>query len=473
MIKAKKVISGVLLFVVSQFDGKAQELRGFTTSPWSGVAQLSDNPASIAGHMYKWDFILAGASFSTDNDFLYWNKNNTRFQFNDDELSLSPHTNHTYFSHTQSIHGPAFMFSVNDRTALAIGMRSRAQVSVFNVSSSLSNVFAAYASESETTAAATNDQVSLSAAVWQEYFVTYATVISNAGLSRQKVGITPKLLIGNSQVQGDFSRIQFTQNGNQGTLNAATGSIHYSHNLDSIRPVNALLGTNGYGFAVDIGYEMEYGTNGRSCGFRSYARPTVCSGPTYLYKFGISLTDVGFLRFKNGQYATDLTYEDGEGVVFSDWISGIDNSAQASDSINAIANTESNTGAYYTSIPTQLRMDFDYHVYKSVYVSTQGQLSLSQVFRQNTTARPAELNVTPRVENNGFGVYAPLSINQYGNFDYGLGLRAGPVVLGVTDLNAVFSKQPVNDLGAYIMFKSYFRCKSKKGRSGKVICPSI
>ena len=238
-----------------------------------------------------------------------------------------------------------------------------------------------------------------------------------------------------------------------------------------MKTTNALLGANGYGLGFDIGYELEFSPNNVSCGFSRGTGPTVCSGPTYKYKLGISLMDVGFTSFKNGQYATDFQYNNTEGVNASNWARGISTVKQASDSLNAVATTINNSGRYYTSLPTELAVNLDYQVVKSVFVNSQVKSNVSQVFARNTTFAPAELNITPRVENSTFGLYAPFSINRYGNFDYGMGLRAGPLVLGVTDLNAVFSKQNVNDVGAYIMFKTFFRCKN--GRRGKVICPSI
>lgn len=471
MKKAKKVVGGALLLLAAQYDLKAQELRGFTSSQWSGVAQLSENPASIAGHMYKWDFILAGASVNADNDFLYWNKNSTRFTTSDDQLLIAPKSGSTYLNYEHSVHGPALMYSINRRSAVALGVRSRAQLSLFNVSDQASLAFHAYQNQLDTSIGGSAEAFSLHGTVWQEVFATYATVISNAGPTRQKLGVTPKLLIGSSQVQGDFSQIQYSQNGQNAQLNYAIGSVHYSSNLDSVRPTNALLGANGIGFGFDVGYELEYSPNNVSCGFSRGTQATVCSGPTYKYKFGVSLMDVGFTSFKNGQYATDFRYNNTEGINVANWASGINDAAQASDSINAVATATSNTGRYYTSLPTQLALDVDYQVLKSVFINGQLKANVSQIFTSNTIATPAELNLTPRIENSTFGLYAPLSINQYGNFDYGVGFRAGPLVLGITDMNAVFTNQNVNDVGAYIMFKSFFNCK--KGRRGKVICPKI
>lgn len=473
MKKAKKVVGGAILLLAAQCKTQAQELRGFTSSPWSGVAQLSENPASIAGHMYKWDFILAGASVNLDNNFLYWNKNNTRFDFSDDALIQQPKANSTYFNYSQSIHGPALMYSINQRSAVAIGVRSRAQIALLNVSNQASLAYYTYANEVDTTVAGMNESFSLSGTVWQEYFATYATVLSDAGPTRQKLGVTAKVLLGNSQVQGDFSQIQYMQNGSDAQLDRASGSVHYSQNLDSLRPVNALLGANGYGFGVDIGYELEYRPNRVSCGFSRGGGADVCSGPQYLYKLGIALTDVGFTSFKNGRYATDFQYDGTEGINATQWVEGIADAEDASDSLNAVANATTNMGRYYTSLPTQLMVDVDYHVYKSVYVNAQGKLSVAQVFQQNSTFTPAELNLTPRIENSVWGFYAPLSINQYGNMDYGVGLRAGPLTLGLTDLRALHTKQSVNDVGAYIMFKSFFRCKKGRRGSNKVVCPSI
>ena len=200
MKKAKKVVGGALLLLAAQYQSKAQELRGFTTSPWSGVAQLSENPASIAGHMYQWDFILAGTSINVDNDFLYWNKNNTRFKTSDDQLLVLPKSGNTYLSYQHAIHGPALMYSLNRKSTIAIGVRSRAQVSLFNVSNQASLAFHAYKNELDTNITGTSETFNIHGTVWQEVFATYATVISNAGPTRQKLGVTPKFLIGSSQV---------------------------------------------------------------------------------------------------------------------------------------------------------------------------------------------------------------------------------------------------------------------------------
>lgn len=472
MKKAKKIVGGALLLLAANYKLKAQELRGFTTSSWSGVAQVSENPASIAGHMYKWDFILAGASVNADNNFVYWNKNETRFKTSDDQLSLAPAANSTYFNYEHALHGPAFMYSINRKSAIAIGFRSRAQASLFNVSNRASQAFYAYQNNQGADLVGSNETFNVHATVWQEIFATYATVVSNAGPTRQKVGITPKLLIGSSQAQGGFSQIAFTQNGQNVSFNNALGSVHYSSNLDSARTTNALFGLNGRGFGFDIGYEVAYSPNNVSCGFSRGGNATVCTGPQYKYRFGVALTDVGFTSFKNGQYASDFEYNNTEGVDAANLLGGIDDIPEAHDSVSTVASMSANSGRYYTSLPTQLAVDLDYQVYKSVFVNGQVRANVSQVFAKHTVSTPAELNVTPRIENSTFGVFAPLSINQYGNFDYGMGFRAGPLVLGVTDLNAVMTKQNVNDLGAYIMFKSFFRCK-KGRRGGKVICPSI
>ncbi|MFY0672139.1 MAG: hypothetical protein JXQ87_01960 [Bacteroidia bacterium] len=467
-----KVLSGAILLLATQIKLKAQEFRGIQHSNYFGLGSAQNNPASIAGHMYKWDFILAGASLNIDNDFVYWNKNNTRYKFNNDQLVYNPSLNSTYLNYDHSIQGPSFMYSFNNGAAAAIGLRQRNHISVHNVSRTISSTLYSIKNNVDTTLNGTTETAGIHGNTYKEIYLTLAKQLKTTGALSQKIGITPKLLIGSSQVQGDFSQIEYLYNRTSASYNYGIGSIHYSNNLDSatLNVRRDLLGSNGYGFGVDIGYQIIYNPNGASCGFKKALKTDVCSGPQYIYRLGVSLTDLGFIRYNNGQYAANMTYNNAESVDFVDMINGIENQQQAYDSLNTITTLTSNTGKYAVSLPTRINLDFDYRVTQTLYINTQGSASLSQIFNQNGTSIPAQLTISPRFEKNLFGVYAPLSINQYGNFDPGVAFRAGPLILGINDINSFFTKNQSNDIGAYIMFKSFFGCKKQ---NSKVKCPRV
>lgn len=465
---------GVVHLLLASAGIKAQSFKGFTSSNWSGVARADVNPASIAGHMYKWDFVLGGVSAYASTDLGYWNKNNTNFKFGDDKLTLAPSQKHSYAFANAEIKLPHLMFSPNSTYTLAIGMRARATGSIHDVTSGVTQSLYQYAQDNGGNGGPySNQNVSSGAHAWEEIHFTYARVLQRSGTNTIKVGITPKLLLGVGNANFRASSGDFIFQNQDFQLNGFTSELNYSNNLDNNETNKlGLPKRGGTGLGVDLGFEMEYNPNNYSCGFRSRsAKPDVCSGPQYLYRLGVSIVDIGAIKYTNGTNAFVANYNGGEQLNAVSTFGNATTAQSLNDSMGNAATLSNAPATYRATLPARTLIDFDYNLTHGFFVNAQASLNISDViWTKNRVESPHILTVSPRWEKSTIGVYAPVSLNQYGQVDYGMAFRFGPLVAGVNNIGALLWEKQPQQVGAYVMLKAFQFCRSK---SGRVRCPSI
>ena len=226
----------------------------------------------------------------------------------------------------------------------------------------------------------------------------------------------------------------------------------------------------GWGLGMDLGFEMTYNPQNVSCGFRSRrVNPSVCNGPGYLYRLGVSLLDLGAVRYTHGNYAFQAQHN-GSDASMPDQLSSANSFSSVNDSMSQVTSLTPQTGKYTSSLPTTALIDIDYYLGNGFYVNGQGHVNLThEAWTKKRVETPSTLTVTPRFDNSWAGVYAPISINQYGQVEYGAGFRLGPVFAGTQNLGALFQNH-VQQAGFYVGIKAMHLCRSKTGR---VKCPSI
>ena len=119
-----------LLVFLLPLLGIAQTHLGVKQSNYAGILGADLNPASIADNRYKFQMNLVGFNVGAYNSFLGVNAN--IFGLPDmlkDSNFLERHTvenelleTHSFFGHVE-LHGPSFMFSLNDRTAIGFSSK--------------------------------------------------------------------------------------------------------------------------------------------------------------------------------------------------------------------------------------------------------------------------------------------------------------------------------------------------------------
>lgn len=212
-------------------------------------------------------------------------------------------------------------------------------------------------------------------------------------------------------------------------LTRASGSIAMGFggvNLSDVT-VADLLDFQSTGFGGDIGLVYEY----RPDTTRVYGGQN-----KYKLKIGLSLMDVGSIRYKRDQRSSgSYQIHIPEGQRF--YLSTITDTPldDVSDTLNNYPQyfTPENgkqVSTYKVSLPTTLRLAIDYHLHRSLYVSLAAQAALTSSGKPANGWEYSAATLTPRYEGRGIGLYVPLSYNSLSGGSAGLALRIGPLYLG-------------------------------------------
>lgn len=191
----------------------------------------------------------------------------------------------------------------------------------------------------------------------------------------------------------------------------------------------------GRGWALDIGFTYQ-----RMLGEASTYYPNSskygCRENSYKYKIGVSIMDLGRVRFPDGQalYA---------GYDFSsfDWLRYQDAEANEDNIVDLYAAQESdiNSGNVRDpnrmSLPTFASVQFDYNLWASrVYVNATLIQGIPPGRRTFGVRHANSLSVTPRYESYWVEFAMPISLYEYRYPQLGATLRLGPVTLGTDKL---------------------------------------
>jgi hypothetical protein len=124
--------------------------------------------------------------------------------------------------------------------------------------------------------------------------------------------------------------------------------------------------------------------------------------------------------------------------------------------------------------PARLVLNVDHFITGAWYVNGNASLNLSSL--TGSQWRLTELNmltITPRWETKRWGFYLPVQFNTKENVWVGGAIKAGPLLLGIHNLATVFSKNKMQNGGAYLALVIR-PGKSTAGRTDKRLdCPKV
>ena len=448
----------------------AQSYTGFTTSNWSGVARADVNPASIAEHLYRWDFTLTGASTYASNSLVYWDQRGTRFTFRDDRIGFASAAKHMHGFTNIDILLPRIMVSPNRNYTLSMGMRLRGVSSLHKATPGISQSLELLSKRDPLFMASLAQQsVAGGFHVWKEIHFTYARVVKRKESNSFKLGLTPKLLLGMHATHFRASSGDFIFTGKEIKLTGINATLNQAgHWREEGANTPYGLRTKGMGVGLDIGFEMEHNQwNYRRHYTTGRFSPAVCSGPNYLYRLGVAFLDIGTINYQNGTgYRTP---EKGSVTLKTESVPNIMSPEHVRDSAVFEVNRVPHSPSFRMVLPARAVFDFDYNLGHGFYINSLMLVNLSNDFLgENRSEMPHQLTLTARWETSTVGVYAPLSVNQYGQTDCGLALRAGPVIVGVHNMGALLWEAEPTQIGVFVTLKAFQFCKKKRIR-----CPRI
>lgn len=374
----------LLLFVTSLAFG--QSFTGLKQDNYAGIHGVIANPANVYNTPYKVDInlfstsVLAGTNaFNFDIDKL----DQDGYDLLDDEESKR-FSNTNFLNVNLDILGPSFLININEKSSAALTIRGRAVGNANNINGNLIDEF-------ETIEDGLNGIIDLrqgksnnTANVWTEIAATYGLELIKNEDFLISAGVTAKYLIGNGALTADLDDVlvQFDEDAEQGQVN---GSLSYVY-TESFDPNEDFTYQNdGRGFGLDLGavFELKKANSKKDDSFTS-------NRPNYLFKVGVSVTDLGKINYDN---VTRETYTFNENL---DRDAIIDKGIEAL--VDDIVDPTITKEELEIKLPTTLRLNIDWNAYKKFYINTGYNQSLNAKNRRNANRILREYFIAPRLE---------------------------------------------------------------------------
>ena len=450
---------------------------------YAGITGNWLNPAFMANSPFRWDFNIVTAHSYLDNNYVYIFQTNIpdyvadngktklvvnnaweRYQGMSSKYMLENKEQNNWRKNvyeTALVQGPSVMFNVKKWTFGFI-TAARSAVSLTR----LHETTAKLAFEGMTYDPLHNMDIDVpkfrvNGMVWDEFGISVAREIKKDRDITIKAGITLKhlnafagayFLHKNSQLYiPNDSDIYFK------TVNAKYGYAINEENFPT---------SEGRGKSMDIGvtFEKKSLTN-------SYQCPNFCNKKLelqYSWKLGISLIDIGYVRFKKDAQTFAIDNKSDYWKSFShlqvDDMGGFDSTlGQHFD--NSIAPTIIAT-KFTMLTPWAASVQFDYNAGYNIYVNATWvqripHFGLPGVDRANTIA------ITPHYELRRFGVAIPIIMYQYLWPRIGLAFRLNNFLVVGTDKLGAFLGHRLSGEDIYIALKLNVlrKCNKKKSKS--------
>ncbi len=487
----KLVFSILFIFFVGFVNG--QELLGTVPSNYAGVLGIHHQPACIVDSRLAFDLNLVTTNIGFGNNYIGFRSKeiikNTDFDipnldatfldttsdFADKYLVQLQNDRTKKFFFNTTVYGPSFMFSIKNKHAFAITTAVRTYFNMNELSAPLADkIWDAVEGASILNEKLEGDGFSLQGASWGEIGLTYGTVLVDDKKHFLKGALRTKYIrgLGGFYFYADDLNFQLP---NDSTVEFASADFSYGHskNLnnyiagESVSLDNIFDGAKA-SVGFDMGFEYEfrpkykdyyYYMNNDSFNVRHDQNQ-------YKFKVGLSLTDIGKLRFDKGILTHDFSVSSSE--LELDSFRNI-NSVEGYDSaiISQLQTTPPPDVLKY-SLPTKISLQFDYHVVSKFYIN----LSMGYAFQPKRlgSRELSRIALIPRWEQSLFEAAVPFSYDGNGQFNIGAHLRLIGLTIGSNNiLSAVFSNKVQTGANFYVGLKIPIRKKMLKDRDGDFV----
>ncbi|MEL6989833.1 MAG: DUF5723 family protein, partial [Bacteroidota bacterium] len=233
------------------------------------------------------------------------------------------------------------------------------------------------------------------------------------------LGISPKILMSK---RGGFAKIEQSPQISRQTGNAL--QVEQGQLTMGLKGIDSLNSNSNIGFAVDLGFQVNLNNSDKR---------------TIL---GISLLDLGFIRYKGSSQKVDINYENINQILQDSSISYSSPSILFNEIVSAAENTNNpiiTNEAFTMFLPLSFSVQLDHQISKYVFVNALAVQNIS--FTKNQIRRSNILAFTPRFEKRWFNVMLPLTITNYNALGIGASSRLGPLTIGTENIGSALFKQ--------------------------------
>ena len=431
----------ILLFLISSLTITAQSYTGYFHDNYAGVQSVLFNPASIADSRFKTDINLFSVSGTVGND-LYGVKFFDVFKNGydiDSEAKITP-SNANNARINFDIMGPSFMFNIAPKHTLAVFTRARSITNLRDINGNLIDQVKDGLDESSDFNLNAGNAKGASNS-WGELGISYAAVLYQNNQHFLKGGLTAKYLQGgvNGYIQGKDVNVTYVENTGspENSTLVTNGEITIGASQDFEANEDYKFDANSRGFGFDLGLVYEWRPNYADYDLNN-AKPADNNFRDlnkYKVRFGLSVTDIGSIDYKNKKQDTYNV----NGIVTQQMIDDADN---LYDFLNEHYTKTSTSKGAKTNLPTALHADVDWNMYKKFYLNLNGDINMVSTNKLNAYGIADRVSLTPRYESRWFSFYVPMTWMEYSGMQVGSGIRLGAFFVGSGSvLSNVVSKE--------------------------------
>jgi outer membrane protein OmpA-like peptidoglycan-associated protein len=485
MLKKIVFILTICLFIT---DINAQEFLGIRQSNYAGVMSLDFNPASIADNRMKMDMVIFGASIYGYNNHAYFNPKHMPYGWiksfnaddpkaeawmnNEDLNQLIPADSIDFYKNKGVDQFVEFdngnkdrsafvvteidifniMVSINQKVSIGFQIKNRTLFNLDKVSPELIRLVGReFDYQSLFNISLKDANLNLSMNSWNEYNFAYAQVLKDDNQHFWKVGGKVKLLQGIGSFYFYSDNVDYNIK-NDSTANYIRGDFDYgySDNLGGyIEPNQSgneefsagelFKKASNFGLGLDLGVVYEWRPNYRDFKYDMDNKTDLWRKDQNKYKLrvGAAINDIGGMTYNKGRLSKNFSFNTSNFDL--ETFDGVEGFRSLDSMLLNIADSgdiafRNDKGKYFMNLPTHANIDVDYHIWKNIYANYYMRLNLLFLKDRNAVHYPNNFAVTPRWEKRWWGVSLPLSYNTVAGFRYGVGLRAGPLVIGTGDV---------------------------------------
>lgn len=475
-------LSWILIVLISFYatSSKAQEMFGMTLGNYNGLTGSLLNPAIMTNTQNYLEINFASFHLFVNNDAVYipasdlkfWDlwKPDTEFPtYGDKNNSFKIYENRQLKSAIADVRvlGPSAMYQYgNHAFAITTGVRS------FTSASQVPYEVAVFGYESLQYEPLHNVNfddynVDVNSMVWMEVGLSYAYNVYQFLDEQITIGASVRMLWGYAGIYGEVNNADYIVL-NDSTLNIknlngyAGFALPVDYNTNDV-PLNDPF-FKGRGVGVDVGVVY---TKRRYVGEKRWDRPCDQRYEDYDYRIGLSILDIGRVKFKHN--AQLHNYND-----VSQYWQNFDTISYSN--VNQVVGEISNVfygdpdSSYVGNVikiglPMAFSMQFDYRLkqVKNVYIAAVWVQPVR--FNMHTLKRSAHISIIPRYELRNLEFSVPLMLYDYKYPRVGLSARFSFFTIGTERIGTYLGLADLNGMDIYFSFKMNIgkgKCKKEK-----------
>ncbi len=454
---SKKIIFFAFLFTA--LCSKAQVNDVLKASQFGGITNVSFNPA-IADNPFLVDINLVSAGVGFENNYIGISPktftNHSLFNdpnFQADQLTERLNGDPKKLFLGMQVQGPlSFMVSFgkkrNNKNAIGFSYHANSIVNIDGVGERFArSAYYGLGNKADSITGfdyqnLSNQNLSVKALAWADMGITYSRVLYDEGAHMLKAGVTGKAIIGLAGGYISSNNINYKIRGYD-TLDIYNSDISYGHsaalsNAQSLTASDILNGKSKVSFGADLGVVYEWRPDKDKYQYDYDCQKWYLNDvKKYKLSVGFSVIDIGRVMFAQ---PNDVSSYHANVVGWDVANSGI-NSVNSFDSVvhNTNGFSAIKANSFKMWLPTRFNLYIDYNIYKGIGLNLNGIISPTLAKQDNQVHYPTSVALTPKYDMKWFGVYIPLTYNEFGNFGAGAGLRAGPLFVTSSNLITAFA----------------------------------